>query len=43
MDLPLDGAISRYFREEAPEEVRRLIEGADKDDVLIPATPTPRR
>ena len=41
MDLPLDGAISRYFREEAPEEVRRLIEGADKDDVLNPRYPYP--
>jgi len=41
MDLPLDGAISRYFRGEAPEEVRRLIEGADKDDVLNPRYPYP--
>jgi polyphosphate kinase 2 len=41
MDLPLDGAISRYFHEEAPPEVRRLIEGADKDDVLNPRYPYP--
>ncbi len=41
MDLPLDGAISRYFREEAPEDIRRLIEGADKDDVLNPRYPYP--
>jgi len=41
MDLPLDGAISRYFQEDAPEEVRRLIEGADKDDVLNPRYPYP--
>ncbi len=38
-NLPLDGAISRYFREEAPQEVRRLIEGAGKDDVLNPRFP----
>ena len=41
MDLPLDGAISRYFREEAPGDIRRLIEGADKDDVLNPRYPYP--
>ena len=41
MDLPLDGAISRYFHEDAPEDVRRLIKGADKDDVLNPRFPYP--
>jgi polyphosphate kinase 2 len=41
MDLPLDGAIGRFVREEAPEELRRLIEGADKDDVLNPRYPYP--
>ena len=41
MDLPLEGAISRYYQEEAPREVRRLIEGADKDDVLNPRYPYP--
>jgi polyphosphate kinase 2 len=40
-DLPLGGAISRYFREEAPAEIRRIIEGADKDDVLNPRYPYP--
>lgn len=34
MDLPFDGAISRYFREAAPDKVRRAIEAADKDDIL---------
>ena len=34
MDLPLDGAISRYYREEAPKAVREAIEKADKDDIL---------
>ncbi len=33
-DLPFDGAISRYFRETAPEAVRRAIEKGDKDDIL---------
>lgn len=34
MDLPFDGAISRYFREGAPKSVRKSIEAADKDDIL---------
>lgn len=34
MDLPFDGAISRYFRDEAPKWVRKAIEEADKDDIL---------
>ena len=33
-DLPFDGAISRYFREGAPDKVRRAIEKAGKDDIL---------
>ena len=41
MKLPLDGAISRYFHEEAPADVRRTIEGAHKDDVLNPRYPYP--
>jgi polyphosphate kinase 2 len=39
MDLPFDGAISRFFRETAPEKLRRDIETADKDDILNPAYP----
>ncbi len=39
MDLPFDGAISRYFREGAPRAVRKLIEGAGKDDILNPDYP----
>jgi polyphosphate kinase len=39
MDLPFDGAISRYFREGAPKDVRRAIETAGKDDILNPAYP----
>ena len=39
MDLPFDGAISRYFRKEAPAAVRAAIEDAGKDDILSPAYP----
>jgi polyphosphate kinase len=34
MDLPFDGAISRYFNEAAPKSVRKAIEKAGKDDIL---------
>lgn len=34
MDLPFNGAISRYFREGAPKAVREAIETAGKDDIL---------
>ncbi len=33
-DLPFDGAISRFFAEEAPEAVREEIEKADKGEIL---------
>ena len=33
-DLPFDGAISHYFRHEAPAEVRREIEGWGKGEIL---------
>ena len=39
MPLPFDGAISRYFREGAPKEVRKAIEGASKDDILTKSYP----
>jgi len=39
MTLPFDGAISRYFREDAPKEVRQAIEKAGKDDMLTPSYP----
>ena len=39
MDLPFDGAISRYFREGAPKEVRKAIEKAGKDDILTASYP----
>lgn len=39
MELPFDGAISRYFREGAPKAVRRAIETAGKDDILAKSYP----
>ena len=39
MDLPFDGAISRYFREAAPKDIRRAIEKAGKDDILTKGYP----
>ena len=39
MDLPFDGAISRYFREAAPKEVRKAIEKAGKNNNLSPDFP----
>ena len=43
MDLPFDGAISAYYRDEAPEAVRSAIEDAEKHDVLNPRYPYPER
>lgn len=39
MKLPFDGAISRYFRNDAPKEVREAIMAADKDDILTRSYP----
>ena len=39
MDLPFDGAISRFFNETAPESLRKAIASADKDDILNPDYP----
>jgi polyphosphate kinase len=39
MDLPFDGAISRYFREGAPKDIRKAIERAGKDDMLTKGYP----
>ncbi|MEJ6641054.1 MAG: polyphosphate kinase 2 [Octadecabacter sp.] len=33
-ELPFDGDISRYFREDAPDDVRAEIEGAKKGEIL---------
>jgi polyphosphate kinase 2 len=41
MDLPFDGAITRYFEQEAPAHIRRIIRKADKDDITNPRYPYP--
>ena len=43
MDLPFDGAITRFFEQEAPDEIRKAIRRADKDDILTPAYPHSER
>ncbi len=40
--LPFDGAISRFFGEEAPEEIRDAIRTAGKRDILDPGYPWQR-
>jgi len=40
--LPFDGAISRYFRDEAPKEVRKAIEDGDPDEILTGSYPYDR-
>lgn len=39
MDIPFDGAISRFFETQAPKDIRDAIRGADKGDVLNPTYP----
>ncbi len=41
MDLPFDGAISKYFTTGAPKDVRKIIEKADKNDILSKTYPYP--
>ena len=36
---PFDGAISAFLKDEAPKDVRKAIEDADKDDVLAASYP----
>jgi polyphosphate kinase 2 len=43
MELPFDGAISAYFENDAPREVRDAIRRADKGDVLDPGFPYSER
>lgn len=38
-DLPFDGAISRFFKKDAPKAIRQRIEAAGKDDVLTETYP----
>lgn len=42
MDLPFDGAISKFLAEEAPKDIRKTLEKADKDDILSPSYPYKR-
>lgn len=39
MDLPFDGAISAFLAHDAPENIRKQLEKADKDDILSPSYP----
>ncbi len=41
--LPFDGAITRFFEEEAPRDVRKAIADAKKDHVLDPGFPYEKR
>ncbi len=43
MDLPFDGAISAYFENEAPDDIRQAIRRADKDDILNDSYPHSER
>lgn len=43
MDLPFDGAISAFFNETAPEDIRNAIKRADKDDILNATYPYSER
>jgi len=42
MDLPFDGAISKFLAEEAPKDIRKTLENADKDDILSKSYPYKR-
>ncbi|MEO0929614.1 MAG: polyphosphate kinase 2 [Pseudomonadota bacterium] len=39
MDLPFDGGISRFAKEEAPDDVQKAIKDARKNDILNPTYP----
>tara|TARA_R110002096_G_scaffold13376_3_gene47451 strand:- start:16961 stop:17830 length:870 start_codon:yes stop_codon:yes gene_type:complete len=39
MDLPFDGAITRYLTDDAPKDIRKVIEKAGKDDILSTSYP----
>ncbi|MEM9581432.1 MAG: polyphosphate kinase 2, partial [Pseudomonadota bacterium] len=43
MDLPFDGAISTYFKDKAPGDVRRAIEQSGKGDILSQRYPHAER
>ena len=39
MDLPFDGAISAYYKNEAPEDIRNAVRRAEKGDIITPSYP----
>ena len=39
MTLPFDGAISQYFENDAPKDIRKAIKTGHKDDILNPTYP----
>ncbi len=39
MKLPFDGAITKFLKTDAPKDIRRAVEGGDKDDILSAAYP----
>lgn len=41
MALPFDGAISTFFENDAPDEIRERIKSANKKDILSPTYPYP--
>ncbi|MGJ8546698.1 MAG: polyphosphate kinase 2 [Sulfitobacter sp.] len=43
MDLPFDGAISAFFNDDAPAEIRNAIKRADKDDIITDSYPHSER
>ena len=43
MELPFDGAISGFFKDEAPEDIRNAIKRAEKGDILNPNYPHSER
>lgn len=42
MDLPFDGAISAFLANDAPKDIRKTLEKADKDDILSKSYPYKR-
>ncbi|GAD56778.1 polyphosphate kinase 2 [Limimaricola cinnabarinus] len=43
MTKPFEGAISRFHDEEAPDEIRRILRDAGKDDITSPRFPYPSK
>jgi polyphosphate kinase 2 len=39
MDLPFDGAISAYYENDAPEDIRNAVRRAEKGDIITPTYP----